>query len=208
MTIVRRSLGVFGALVFFCSTSGSALPETIINKSVSYFTISGTTADELDRDLVRRGPKTTSSGLRHPGATQIKFGGAVTYVEKNGRCSVGSAKVTLKTHIILPQWKNRKRAQKDLSLIWDTLAGDIKRHEERHAEIARNHARDMEQTFLSLSPQRTCAAMQAAVAKASKNAVADHDRDQLRFDRIEAKNFEDRMIRLLRNRLGSQSATK
>ena len=31
-----------------------------------------------------------------------------------------------------------------MALLWDTLAADIKRHEERHAEIARNHARKPE----------------------------------------------------------------
>ena len=102
-----------------------------------------------------------STGARHPGATKIKFGGTVTYVKHGNRCAVGSAKVTLSTRLILPRWKNRGTANRDLALVWDTLASDIKRHEERHAEIARNHARKLEKDFLALRPEADCERMQA-----------------------------------------------
>ena len=125
----------------------------------------------------------------------------MTYVRRGNRCAVGEARVTLSTQIILPRWKNRKRATPSLALIWDTLSRDIKRHEERHAEIARNHARRMEKMFLALKPQDTCEEMQESVARASATAIEAHDKDQARFDRTEAANFDKRMIRLLQYRL-------
>ncbi|CAN7634487.1 DUF922 domain-containing protein [Rhizobium sp. LjRoot30] len=205
MTIAHRSLGFIAALAFFSGLAGQACAETIISKSVSYFTIRGTTAEELDHELNRRGPLTKTSGLRHPGATRIKFGGAVTYFEKGGRCRIQEAKITLSTQLILPQWKNRKKAKPGLAMIWETLSADIKRHEERHAEIARNHARDMERKLMRLGPERSCEALQARVATTSKAAIDSHDRDQARFDRIEAANFEDRMMRLLRHRMKAKT---
>ena len=39
-----------------------------------------------------------------------------------------------------------------MALIWDTLASDIKRHEERHAEIARTHARIQGTAFFFFFP--------------------------------------------------------
>src|SRR3546814_16111799 len=94
----------------------------LISKSYGYFNIDGKTAEDLDRELERHGPLTKSTGHRPPGATEIKFGGDVTYVERDGRCSVGGAKVTLRTHLILPRWSNRRRAYPDLRFIWDTLS--------------------------------------------------------------------------------------
>jgi predicted secreted Zn-dependent protease len=180
---------------------GGAAGETLISKSVSYFSIGGRTAEELDRALSASGPLMKSTGTRHPGATRIKFGGTITYVGREGRCAVGTARVTLSTRIILPRWKYRKQAGRDLALVWDTLASDIKRHEERHAEIARIHARQMEKALLALKPENDCERMQARVAEVSAEEVESHDKDQARFDRTEAANFDQRMIRLLQHRL-------
>ena len=72
----ERRLGVLtAAAALWLALSGTTEAETIVRKSISYFQIGGTTAEELDRELERRGPMTRASGSRHPGATQIKFGG-------------------------------------------------------------------------------------------------------------------------------------
>jgi len=182
-----------------------AAAETIASKSFAYFSIGGRTAAELDEELSKRGPVMKHSGSRHPGATRIKWGGSVTYVRRGGKCAVGDVKVTLSTQIILPKWKNRKRATASLALIWDTLSADIKRHEERHAEIARMHARALEKTLKTLRPENDCERMQARVDRATADAVSKHDADQARFDRVESKSFNDRMMRLLTHRLKSQA---
>lgn len=182
-----------------------ARAETITSKTFSYFSVGGRTAAELDEELSKRGPVMKHSGSRHPGATKIRWGGSVTYVRRGKRCAVGEAKVTLSTQIILPRWKNRKRATASLALIWDTLSSDIKRHEERHAEIARTHARTLERTLKTLRPEADCERMQARVDRATADAVSKHDADQARFDRVESKNFNDRMMRLLVHRLKNRA---
>ncbi|WP_409529987.1 DUF922 domain-containing Zn-dependent protease [Shinella zoogloeoides] len=186
-----------------CLALQPARAETITSKSFAYFSVGGRTAAELDEELSKHGPVMKHSGSRHPGATRIKWGGSVTYVRRGDRCTVGDAKVTLSTQIILPRWKNRKLATPSLALIWDTLSADIRRHEERHAEIARNHARDLERTLKRLPPEASCERMQARVDRVTADAVARHDADQARFDRIESKNFNDRMMRLLTHRINN-----
>jgi predicted secreted Zn-dependent protease len=185
--------------LFFIPLSAGA--ETQVKKSISYFQIGGRTADDLDKELSRHGPLTQSTGARHPGATEIKFGGEISYTEKGGQCSIGKVKVTLNTKILLPRWTNRKRANAELALIWDTLSADIKRHEERHAEIARGYARELEGKLKALRPQRDCDILQQQVAATSRDVMAAHDKDQLRFDKVESKNFDTRMMRLLYHRL-------
>lgn len=181
----------------------SASAEVIATKGYSYFDIRGKTADELDNQLSTRGPTANGSSARHPGATKIRFGGEATYIQRDGRCRVGSTKVTVHTQIILPRWRSRKGASKQLSMIWDALSSDIKRHEERHAEIARNQARVMERQILALPSQRNCETMQELVSDVSARGIDEHDRLQARFDKVEAVNFQNRMLRLLNNRLGA-----
>lgn len=175
--------------------------EVIISKSFSYFAVGGRTPEELDRELNRRGPFMKSSGMRHPGATQMKFGGKVSYEKKDGRCRIADATVTLDTKLILPRWSNRNRAERDMVVIWDALAGDIKRHEERHAEIARIYARKIEKSIRKLRTAKTCDILEKQVAEKTSALMEEHDREQARFDRTEAINFENRMVRLLKYRL-------
>lgn len=209
MPTARFSLVALLAVAFVAGDAAMLQAETLTSKSITYYSIGGKTAAELDEALSSGGPMMKSTGSRHPGATRIKFGGTITYVKRGNRCAVGSAKVTLNTKLILPRWKNRAKAGQELAIVWDTLSSDIKRHEERHAEIARNHARKMEKTFLSLKPEADCERMQASVARASEDAIAAHDKDQARFDKTEAVNFDRRMVRLLKHRLDTMSsATK
>lgn len=202
----RQRLKPLVAALLVAAVSLPAGGETIIHKSVTYFSIGGNTATELDNEMMRRGPLSRTTGRRHPGATQIRFNGSATFVAKGGRCEIGGAKVSLSTKLILPRWTNRKRANREMALIWDTLAADIKRHEERHAEIARTHARQLEKTILGLSSARDCPTLKAKVNRVSQEAMVAHDKDQVRFDRIESVNFENRMIRLLRYRIGKKAA--
>ncbi|MGA1803544.1 DUF922 domain-containing Zn-dependent protease [Rhizobium sp. HT1-10] len=172
--------------------------EVIAQTSVSYFDISGNTADQLDAALNARGPVAMGASSRHPGATRIRFGGQATYVESGGRCHIGGARVTVDTQIILPRWRDRRHAETGLPAVWDRLATDIRRHEEHHAEIARSHANRMEKAIMALRPERSCDLLQDKVSRESARAIRLHDRDQEHFDRVEAANFADRMERLAR----------
>jgi predicted secreted Zn-dependent protease len=196
-TIARlMALAALTALVF-----QPVRAETITTKTFAYFSVGGRTAAELDAELSKRGPVMKRSGSRHPGATRIKWGGSVTYVRRGSRCAVGEAKVTLSTQIILPRWKNRKRATPSLALIWDTLSSDIKRHEEQHVAIAQSHARELERKLMRLGRQKNCA-IAAEKAKAVADKVLDkHDKAQAAFDRQESAGFEKRMLKLLRERI-------
>ena len=193
-------------LLVSCVSFGLGVPlqrtgaETIMKNSTTYFSVGGKTADDLDRELVRSGPVSRVTGKRHPGATQIKFTGAATFVEKKGRCYIGGAKVKLITKVMLPRWKNRAGATKIMGLIWDTMSSDIKRHELRHVEIARNNAKKLEKEILALGPLSNCDRLKGLVSKISQKAMAEHDREQRQFDRSESANYEKRMIRLLEYR--------
>ncbi len=136
-------LALAAAILAFASQAQS---EMIVRKTVTYFSIGGKTAADLDREMAAHGPLLTT-GRRHPGATRVTFSGKASYVSEEGRCSIGEARIVLTTKMMLPRWKNRTKADARMALLWDTLSADIKRHEERHAEIARNHARALEKAL-------------------------------------------------------------
>jgi len=189
-------------LVCALMTACMAIPAgaATMVKTYSYFTIRGRTLDDIQRELSRHGPKVKTTGLRHPGATQMAFTTRIGYADDNGACRLVSAAVTVKVRVILPRWRPR-RADPDVRIFWDTLAADIKRHEERHAEIAKNHARELETALLAVGRQDTCKDAAAKAKEITTRMLARHDRAQAEFDRVEGINFESRILRLLQYRL-------
>ena len=192
--------------LLLCAAAFGPAEGASLSKSYSYFTIGGTTLDEIERELQRRGPQVRSTGARHPGATRMEFSTRIGYGERNGRCGVVSADVSVKAQMILPRWSRRSRSDPDTRFVWDTLSADIKRHEESHVVIAKNHAREMEQALLEITNQRSCAAAQAKAKETTTRILDKHDREQDRFDRIEGINFESRLLRLMRYRLEREAA--
>ena len=180
--------------------AGPAAAANVV-KSYSYFRIGGRTLDEIEDQLAKRGPEVKTTGLRHPGATRMSFSTRIGYQQKADSCRIVSAVVTVKARVILPVWRQRRRADEDVRIFWDTLSADIKRHEERHVEIARNHARELEDTLGRIGTQANCQIAAAKAKEATVRLLARHDQAQAEFDKVEGINFESRILRLLKYRL-------
>ena len=175
-------------------------------RSYEYFTLSGTTAADLDRELYRRGPVLQKTGQRHPGMTKMRFTNKIKYGSDGRNCRVVDANVVVHAHVYLPRWKQRRTAKPDLALIWDTLSADIKRHEESHIVIARTAAGDMERAIKALPWRSDCTAMKADIDALTTKLMRKHDLAQIQFDRVEAVNFDSRFERLLVFRLQREFA--
>jgi len=196
-------------LPFVCALAFAAPANAAsIAKTYSYFTIGGTTLEEIESELTSRGPQVKSTGRRHPGATQMEFTTRLGFKEKKGGCSVVRADVTVAAKVILPRWKKRSGADEDVKFVWDTLSADIKRHEESHVLIAKNHARELEQSLKALTREKDCESAQAKAKAITNELLARHDAAQDRFDRIEGINFESRLLRLLQYRMERTAAGK
>lgn len=187
------------ALIFSLAAMPAGAASLV--KTYSYFSVGGRTLDDIEKQLTKNGPEVKSTGSRHPGATQMAFTTRVSYAQTANSCRIANAQVTVKVKVILPEWRRPRKADPDVRLFWDTLSADIKRHEERHVEIAKNHARELEDALKATYPQKTCEAAKAKAAEISAAILARHDRAQVQFDRVESVNFESRIIRLLRYRM-------
>lgn len=180
---------------------GSNAHAASVSKVYHYYKIGGSSLEEIEKELEVRGPELETTGLRHPGATRMEFTTRVTYGQQGRRCRVVEASVHVDAEMILPLWNRRNRSDQETRLIWDTLSADIKRHEEAHITIAKNHAREIEQALMLINNQHDCDSAQIKAQQTADRILEKHDREQTRFDRIESTNFESRLLRLLRYRL-------
>lgn len=189
------------AVALMVGAMGVEASAATLSRTYSYFTIGGRTLGEIEVELSTRGPQVKSTGRRHPGATQMEFTTNIRYQEKDGRCQVISANVNVKANVILPRWKQRAGSEPDVQIFWDTLSADIKRHEEGHVVVAKNHAHELEKALKAIGRQKTCDAAKAKAKEVSAKILAKHDKEQDRFDRVEGINFESRILRLLQYRM-------
>ena len=170
-------------------------------KSYSYFSIGGATLEEIETQLTKNGPHVKTTGHRHPGATRMAFTTRLGFAEKPGSCRIVSAAVTVRAKVILPRWKRPRNADAGVRLFWDTLSADIKRHEESHIVIAKNHGRELERALLAIGRQKDCDIARTKAKAVSDKLLARHDRAQIQFDKVEGINFESRLLRLLNYRI-------
>lgn len=187
-------------LPIFVLVLAAILPASAadIRQKTTYFTVRGATLEELDRDLDRKGPLMAATGSRHPGATEVKFGGKVTYKPADGSCTVDSTALTLHVTETVPKWARPKSASVTTAIIWKTLSDDIARHEAQHANIARTYVKKMESALRNLAPERDCDAMQARVDEITARYLAWHQQAQAQFDVIEGREMNMRLRRLLK----------
>ncbi|MFD1197162.1 DUF922 domain-containing Zn-dependent protease [Brucella gallinifaecis] len=170
-----------------------------IFRTFNYYNINGKTAEDLDKALSRSGPFLKKTGQHHPGAAEIRFDAKVRYGRATGdrACKVQDVYVNVYAKVMLPRWKQRRKAGPELALIWDTLYQDIRRHEESHIVIARSHASEMERQIKALRSQKDCATLRANIDKVTDRLMIAHDKAQEYFDKVETINFERRFERLL-----------
>lgn len=194
MARMLLTLAALGAML-----ATPAIPANL-KKSYSYFDIAGRTVPEIERQLEQKGPRISSTGRRHPGATQMEFNTQLKYGTVKGRCAVTSVAVRVSAKVILPRWR-QKGAARDVRFIWETLEADIKRHEEQHVVIAEKHGRELERKLKALTPGRSCDDVARRANSVTNAVLREHDREQDRFDRDEARGFERRFMQALERRI-------
>lgn len=187
--------------IFLAGTALAPSSAATLSRSYSYFTIRGTSLADIERQLDIHGPQIDETAERHPGATNMEFISRIHYVEADGYCRIDQADVRIDAKVTLPRWRDRRRADKELRMIWDTLASDIKRHEESHLGIAKSYARLLEENLRALTRRRSCDELELIVEKETDRVLASHDIEQDHFDKVESINFESRLQRLLDYRL-------
>lgn len=198
----KKTISTFAASCFFLMPNSLTAEAARIYKTVSYYSLSGTTPAQLDKALSHKGPHVKSTGSHHPGATTISFDPRLKLVQDGRYCKVASVSVDVHARMSLPKWKQRATTKSvEMALVWDTLSRDIQRHEESHIVIARAHASKIERAIKNLPYRTDCNLLKQDIEKTTYNILVDHENAQQVFDRAEAVNFEHRFINLLVGRL-------
>ena len=164
-------------------TTGCATTEPRV--SFSYYSISGSTSAELDREIARKGPKQGHT----PAYTAIRFVPVVLKREETAEgCRVVEAAFRVEARVTLPRWREQASSDNtDLRVAWKFLSEYAREHEAQHVRIAEKHAPKFGDALVALPAKRTCEALDPAIDAAIDKVHAAYNREQEAFDAAEKK---------------------
>jgi len=156
--------------------------------SVDYYSISGDSTADLDREIKQKGPR-IGGGKHAVAVARIRMIPNIRYEKTAKGCRASSAKIAVNARVTLPRWTGRNTASKAVGKAWDNIDRYTRLHEAVHVAIAFRHAKDTERELLAAQPQANCKDMrQVARAIVSRNLQL-HDKAQRQFDAQEQRRF-------------------
>ncbi|MEM7214203.1 MAG: DUF922 domain-containing protein [Pseudomonadota bacterium] len=149
--------------------------------SVGYYTVSGATFHELDKDIKLHGPNVTGVG-KALASTDLRMLPDIRYATSAGKCEVTKARINVKARVTLPRHSNESKLKADLAQAWNNLEEYARVHEAVHLAIADRYALIMEEAITALRPRENCSSMREDVQAAFSKLFEQHHAEQLQFD--------------------------
>jgi len=181
--IFRLSILAGLTLLAACTAIGE---RTVV--SVGYYTVSGNSFSELDKDIKLHGPNVTGVG-KALASTDLRMLPDIRYARTGAKCEVESARINVKARVTLPRHKNERKLKADLARAWSNLQEYARVHEAVHLAIADRYALLMEDAINALQPRSNCRDMRLEVQEVFSRLFESHHDEQLQFDEDEKKRI-------------------
>ncbi len=188
-TKIARWMGFCGLAVIIPLGGCTSVGERT-QLSVGYYTIEGQTFSQLDRQISLHGPNVTGVG-RALAATNILMVPDIRFSLTDGKCVVTHARINVKAKVTLPRHANIAQTERKLRAAWNNLQEYARLHEAIHVAIADKYALKVEQSIKAVKPREDCKSMRAKVLEVSKKIMAEHEKEQLKFDKDEQVRIQN-----------------
>jgi predicted secreted Zn-dependent protease len=156
-----------------------------VTSDVSYYTVQGSSEEELRQQLYALGPYSERLGERVLATTGYEMSVDWTMSEADGRCSLSEAAVALDLGYIYPRWEPPPDVAEDLIIKWNDFITRVAEHEKQHGQIAVDCAHELAAAVVALPPQPSCSALTDSVRTAVDEMYTACDARQLQFDEEE-----------------------
>ena len=156
--------------------SGETKPVT-----VEFYEVSGTSAQELRKELDRLGP-VDGDGVRHDGHTRWFINWTYQLEPDVDGCEVRSFETTLDITMTLPRWKKSKTAPGRLVRRWEQYIAALRLHENGHRDIALAAAEEIRRRFKGRRDADDCQSLAKALNRTAEIALGEYRRQEVVYD--------------------------
>jgi predicted secreted Zn-dependent protease len=147
---------------------------------VETYDVEGTTAQEIRRDLNRRGP--LSHGQRFDARTEWNVRWRFDLEPRDESCRATRPRVDLDVLVTLPRWRQPTDAPASLVERWQRYLRALENHEEGHAAIGASAADEIRAALAQLPPAPTCDEAERRANRAGQEIVGAHNRRDEEYD--------------------------
>lgn len=172
-----------GAAAAWWAPLSDAGPGLHVIEVDSIYEIRGRDANELLREMRRKGPGIDDVGTRL-GIHVAQWRWSYDYRTGGGsdRCGVDGASVLLRSVIVLPEWVDRGGGRRDVARAWPRFIEALIAHETGHRSRAKRQGVRLWQSLLGLRAE-TCEALEALVRETAARVVEEGETEQAEYDR-------------------------
>ena len=147
---------------------------------IETYDVSGDTAQELRRDLNRRGP--LSHGKRYDARTDWHVKWRFDFERGQDGCRVVRPRVDLDVVIILPRWRQAAGAERQLVERWEAYLEALGAHEDGHRDVGQSAADEIRETLEELRAARDCSKAEQRANGLGHEIIERHNRRDERYD--------------------------
>jgi predicted secreted Zn-dependent protease len=155
-------------------------PAVIVVDRVEHYAVTGSTIDEIERQLVEQTDRFENTGNA---ITRSRFEVTKTLRPDRDGCHLSALQVQLSITTILPDWRPQKPASRKVRKRWNDAAAALKEHEAGHRSHALAAARSLRSTLLNLGTKRTCSLLDVAIALELNARLNRLELEEARYDR-------------------------
>ncbi|WP_419911252.1 DUF922 domain-containing protein [Hoeflea sp.] len=167
----------------------SACTSTSSGLTTVYYTVPGTTTEQINQQIARRGPQNGHA----IGTTETRMTPKVKTVRDGDSCRIESAEIDLDLLVTLPEWSELDRADGRTRSAFEALSKHVEWHEQQHVNISKKHKTLIENGLVAITPQPTCRQLMT-MARAKFRAMFEaHNQEQRAFDISEREAIARRL---------------
>jgi predicted secreted Zn-dependent protease len=154
-----------------------------VEDKVVHYSIAGSTADELRKQMQALGPDDPVTGEKGFGYTRAEFHWSDRYESDAGVCRLTEVTVEMTIVETLPEWNPASQASGRLAKKWSTFLAHLVEHENGHRQIAIEEAMAVHDAIQDVQPQSDCHELQRQVSHAIERIERKADRENAGYDR-------------------------
>jgi predicted secreted Zn-dependent protease len=148
---------------------------------IDYYTVTGSTVEELRRELNARGP-IGESGHRSEGNTRSQMRWSYDFVVRNGICITTQTSLDVEIRMTLPRWEHPDYLNYVLTGHWDRYSKALRKHEDGHRYRAEATAREIRRVLAAEPGEKDCQALQRRLDAKAGALLASLRLAQARYD--------------------------
>jgi predicted secreted Zn-dependent protease len=165
-------------ITLWVSILGVAVAEPVVNLQTKYYHISGESVRELRRSMSEKRPK----GQTHDALTTWNVTYSYSSRQVEGGVVIQNPKVSVAILTTLPHWNPPKDADPVLVERWRTFLRALQLHENGHAAIGTQAAREVETQLAAIPRQPNAEVLKQVVDTVSQQVIGAAREREKQFD--------------------------